>query len=267
MDLSQEKGASSWLTALPVEEFGFVLHKGAFRDALALRYGWQPLRSPTHCACGSNFSVDHALSCAKGGFPTIRHNEIRDVTAKLLSIVCHDVSVEPTLQPISDEILTGASANTQDGARSDISASGFWGGRFERTFFDVRVFNPHARTNRHVQPSACYHRHENAKKRAYEQRVREVERASFTPLVMSLTVGLGREATSMYKRIASLLTTKWDQPYSKIMGWLRCRLSFSLLRSSIMCIRGARSSSGHFAKQLLPVDLMTRESQVSPLNH
>ena len=40
MDLSQEKGASNWLTVLPVEEFGFSLHKGAFRDALALCYGW-----------------------------------------------------------------------------------------------------------------------------------------------------------------------------------------------------------------------------------
>ena len=42
MELAQEKGASSWLTALPVEEFGFALHKGAFHDALALRYGWPP---------------------------------------------------------------------------------------------------------------------------------------------------------------------------------------------------------------------------------
>ena len=37
MDLSQEKGISNWLTTLPVEEFGFRLHKGAFRDVLA---GW-----------------------------------------------------------------------------------------------------------------------------------------------------------------------------------------------------------------------------------
>ena len=37
VDLAQEEGASTWLTALPLEEFGFSLHKGAFRDALALR--------------------------------------------------------------------------------------------------------------------------------------------------------------------------------------------------------------------------------------
>ena len=37
---AQEKGASSWLTALPLEEYGFSLHKSAFRDAVALRYNW-----------------------------------------------------------------------------------------------------------------------------------------------------------------------------------------------------------------------------------
>ena len=85
MDLAQEKGASSWLTSLPLEEFGFTLHKGAFRDAVALRYGWQPSYSPSSCACGSNFSVKHALSCPKGGFPTIRHNEVRYLTANLMT--------------------------------------------------------------------------------------------------------------------------------------------------------------------------------------
>ena len=38
--LTQQKGASSWLTTLPLEEFVFAIRKGAFRDALALRYGW-----------------------------------------------------------------------------------------------------------------------------------------------------------------------------------------------------------------------------------
>ena len=67
MLLAQEKGASSWLSALPIEEFGFALHKGAFRDAFALRYGWTPCLVPSHCACGQPFSVSHALSCSKSG--------------------------------------------------------------------------------------------------------------------------------------------------------------------------------------------------------
>ena len=94
--------------------------------------------------------MEHALSCAKGGFPSIRHNEIRDLTTTLLTEVCNDVSIEPRPQPVPSDTLTGATANHQDGARLDIAANGFWGGKYERTFFDVRVFNPHAPSNRHT---------------------------------------------------------------------------------------------------------------------
>ena len=148
MDLYQAKGASSWLTVLPIEEYGFTLHKTAFRNVLAHRYGWLPANTPTSCACGAAFSVEQALSCPKGGFPSIRHNEIRDYTAYLLSAICHNVSTEPHLQPITGEVPTSASANFQDGARLDVAADGFWGSRFERAFFDVKVFNPYAPSNR-----------------------------------------------------------------------------------------------------------------------
>ena len=74
------------------------------------------------------------------------------------------------------------------------------------------------------------------------QRVREVEHGVFTPLVFSSTGGMGREAITFYKRLADMLSQKRQHPYPTVMGWLRCRLSFASLRSSIMCIRGSRSS-------------------------
>ena len=264
MDLAREKGASTWLTVLPIEEHGFTLHKQAFRDAVSLRYGWTPAHIPTNCPCGQAFSVHHALSRPKGGYPSIRHNEIRDLTAHLLTEICSGVAIEPTLQPLSSEQLTRATANTQDGARLDIVANGFWGGTYERAFFDVRVFNPFAPSNRHPQMATAYRHHENLKKCHYERRVREIEHSSFTPLIFSLTGGLGPAATVFYKRLASLLCTKWDHPYASTMGWLRCRLSFSLLRSSIMCIRGLRSSIHHIGGMpTTPVDLVIRGSKLS----
>ena len=51
MALAQERGASSWLTALSVAEFGFTLHKSTFSDALCLRYGWLPSRIFIECEC------------------------------------------------------------------------------------------------------------------------------------------------------------------------------------------------------------------------
>ena len=68
--LAQEKGASSWLTSLLIHEHGFALHKGAFHDAMALCYSWIPKDFPVECTCGKHFTVEHALSCNRGGFPT-----------------------------------------------------------------------------------------------------------------------------------------------------------------------------------------------------
>ena len=175
--------------------------KGAFVDALALRYGWALSRTPSSCECGASFTVEHVLSCPRGGFPSIRHNEIRDITANLLTEVCRDVQVEPDLQEVSNEVLSGRSAITTDGARLDIAASGFWGGRHERTFLDVRVFNPYAPSNRQTTTDECFGKHEMEKKRAYEQRVREIKHASFTPLVLSASGGLAKEATNFLQAL------------------------------------------------------------------
>ena len=140
VDQAMEKGASTWLSVLPIEEHGFGLHKGVFRDALCLRYAWQIPRLPQTCACGNKFDVNHAMICPKGGFPTIRHNEVRDLTADLLTEVCHDVEMEPRLQELTGEHHSLRTANTEDGARLDVKARGFWENRWQCAFFDISFF-------------------------------------------------------------------------------------------------------------------------------
>ena len=182
--------------------------------------------------------------------------------ASLVSEVCSNVAVEPHLQPVTGEEFDGASATTDDGARLDITADGIWGGSHERTFFGVRIFTPHVHSDSdHRGIVAVYRKHEAEKRRVYEQRILEIEHATFIPLVMSTIGGLANSATIFYKRLASMLSQKWDQPYATTMGWLRCRLSFSLLHSSIRSIRGAQSSSGAPQKfNLLPDDLVVEET-------
>ncbi len=55
---------------------------------------------------------------------------------------------------------------------------------------------------------------------------------------------MGKEGTMFYKRLANMLSRKQERPYSVVMGWMRCRLSFAIIRSAIMCIRGTRSTFG-----------------------
>ena len=133
---SQEKGVSSWLNVLLIQEHGFALHKSAFRDALALRYGWSPVDSPSFCACGEQFSVEHAISCPKGGFPTLHHNEVRDFTVSLLTEAFSNVQLEPPLQKLTGEVLVEALANREDGARVDVAADNFWGDH-QLAFLDI----------------------------------------------------------------------------------------------------------------------------------
>ena len=72
---------------------------------------------PFHLCLGVKFTVEHALSSPKGGFLSIRHNEIQDLTANILTEVSNYVCIETKFLPINGDVLTGASSNTQNGAR------------------------------------------------------------------------------------------------------------------------------------------------------
>ena len=99
------------------------------------------------------------------------------------------ISLTNVIRTYTSILDCGRSAISDDGARLDVAMYGFWGGRFGKAFLDVRVFNPSAKSNQTASITPIYRRHENEKKREYEQRIREVEHATFTctPLVMSTT--------------------------------------------------------------------------------
>ena len=92
--------------------------------------------------------MDHALQCQTGGYVIKRHNRIRDMLANFLDDVAHGVHTEPSLQPLSGKQLPEGS-NLSDEARVDVAARGFWQ-ECEMAFFDVKVFNPFAKS--HLNP-------------------------------------------------------------------------------------------------------------------
>ena len=96
----------------------------------------------------------------------------------------------------------------------------------QRTSGDAtRVFNPYTPSHRGTTLAQRYRRNEQEKKRVYEEKVREVEYGSFSPLIFSTSVGMGPIATVVYKWIATLIAEKRDQPYSRTLFWICYKLS------------------------------------------
>ena len=103
---------------------------------------------------------------------------------------------------------------------------------------------PLAPSYRRTPLESCYRAKENEKKRSYDERIREVEGGTFAPLVFSTSGGVGPSADATYKRLATLIAEKRNQSYSTTIRWIRCRLTFALIRSAILCLRGHRSRQG-----------------------
>ena len=169
-------------------------------------------------------------------------HQVRDLTANMLRDICHDVTTEPSLLTFDGEHMRHRTANTANEARVDISARGFWS-RGERAFMDIRIFYSMAACYSDINLDAAHKRNEQEKIRAYGERIENIDHGSFTPLVFTTFGGMGSKAKCFYSKLAEKLAEKKHQPRNQIVAWMRCRLSFSLLRSALLCLRGIRYSS------------------------
>ena len=159
MDLACKKGASNWLTVIPLKDMDFDLNNREFRDAVRLRHDWPRPDNPSVCVCGSMFTVNHAMICQRG----------------------------------------------------DLS------------------------------PKQIYGIHENEKKRKYNSRVTEIEQATFTPLAFTTTGWMADECLRYHSRLAEQLSAKKQESYATTISWVRAKVSFAILRSALLCLRGWRT--------------------------
>ena len=191
---------------------------------------------------------------------SLRHDSLKNTTAELLKQVCNDVEVEPMLLNVTSEVLPNGT-KTADGVRLDISVRGFWT-PLDRAFTDVRVLHPQAQSNTNKSLYQMYRAHENEKKRMYNARILQIEKASLTPLVFSTTGGMGAEADRFYKHLAERISTKTDQRYSDTVAFIRRRLRFDLLKTCLISLRGYRGRQCSKAANIDSLDINLRPQSV-----
>ena len=73
-------------------------------------------------------------------------------------------------------------------------------------------------------------KHEREKKRAYNNRIMNVEHGTFTPLVFSLTGGEGPETSTFHKYIARKIADKTEEKYQNVLSlklvFHQCEISY-----------------------------------------
>ena len=89
--------------------------------------------------------------------------------------------------------------------------------------------------------------HEREKRRKYNDRILNVDHGTFTPLIYSITGGMGPEALYYHKLLATKLATKNGDRFENVLNFIRCKLSFLILKMALLCIRGSRSQKDNLA--------------------
>ena len=69
------------------------MNKHMFHDAIFLRYYFALKLVARICVCGEDYTINHCLTCKKGGYGILRHNSLRDLIAEMLDEVYSDVEV------------------------------------------------------------------------------------------------------------------------------------------------------------------------------
>ena len=116
-------------------------------------------------------------------------------------------------------------------------ATGLYG-KNEKTFMDVRITHPNAPSNMSTPVDKLLLKNEAEKKSKYASRVINTERAMFIPLVFTKGATTAPECNKFHKRVAELIAKKRKEQYSKVLSYIRTRISFAMLKSILVSIHG-----------------------------
>ena len=171
-----------WLTVVPSRLNGTSISADEWRDNVRLRYNHLPLNMPQHCdGCNERMTVEHALSCKKGGLVHIRHDDVADEWRHLCGTALSfgRVEREPRIyssvgrraREVGDTAVDTPATGERDGMqtteeRGDAGIHGFW--QWQRTaIFDVRITDTDARSARGRDYTKVLAAHEKEKKTKY----------------------------------------------------------------------------------------------------
>jgi len=126
-----------------------------------------------------------------------------------------------------------------DEACVDVLVCGLWD-KGSACVLDIRITDTDARSYQNISSAKVLERAAKVKKDEYLDACLD-RRRSFMPIVYLVDGMACKEARAFDKQVAPLLAAKWDRRYSKMVGFVRGRMSLAIIRSNTMLLRGARA--------------------------
>jgi hypothetical protein len=248
-----------YLTVTPSVVHSTQLSPQEFRDSILIRYCRSPPDLPSHCdGCSQSFSVPHALACKKGGLVITRHNEIRDELFDIATKAFPPSSVrdEPKINPCrvvepenSPASVDRNLAKNNGEERGDLLIRSLWANGTD-CIIDVRMTDTDAPSYRNREPVKVLESQEREKKKKYLQPCLD-QRRHFSPFVVSTDGMLGKEATTLLKKLSARIAEKHGGTYSHVCGAMRARMSIAIVRATHLCLRGSRIPASQMSNRRL----------------
>ena len=68
-----------------------------------------------------------------------------------------------------------------------------------------------------------------------------IEHGTFTPLTFSIHGGMGPECAAYHQNLTEKIAPNTGEQYAKFLTFTRCKFSFIVLRSVLLCLTGSRT--------------------------
>ena len=224
--------AGSWISVIP--STGLDLHLNSAECQVALRW-WLGLDTSGGSLCPHcpDIALDplghHAASCRHGGDVVARHNHLRDIFANF----CRQAHLS-----VRVEVGYGLARDHVNSRPADVLVQGW--DRGKPAAFDVTVaspLTPVTLNNASTSVGAAAYAAELRKHVANDTRCQELGWTCI-PLAVETYGNWGKEAQSVFSRLASLLAIGQAIPKPKMLGDIYGHLNMSLVRSVARAIMG-----------------------------
>ena len=235
------RGGSAWLSFAPLDSLGLGLDRVAFRDAVALRMGVPfPDPLPATCpSCGEPFSLDHALSCKRGGWVFRRHREVSRAWGRYFRRAgATAVNYEPLLPRLPPGAAARSTTTDSFGARADVHAVGLLSDEAIDDFFDIAVIDTGASRYDDKSSLRALEAYEKLKDAIYADRIVPIGR--FTPLVCSIFGTLAPRAATTAHKVARAVDPDRDER-DAVLDLHAVQIQAAIIKAVSLCLR-ARSS-------------------------